>query len=115
MERRKYKAGAMIAAQSRRSYINFDYNPYFVTVVKKNKLKKKVVDEEDPEEQKSSFVKALAAYKTQSIKLKVESAAIINKFLGTNKGNLQTPRYYSIPVAGYDSPCEGVFIITKGS
>lgn len=31
MERRKYKAGSLVCAQSKRSYINFDYNPYFVS------------------------------------------------------------------------------------
>ena len=106
----------MIVAQSKRSYVNFDYNPYFVTLVKKNKVKKKAVDEEeDHEELKSSFVKALASYKTRSINLNLDSKGLLNKFLGMNKGNLETPRYYSKPAAGYDTPCGGIFIITKGS
>lgn len=68
MERRVYKAGSLISAQSKRSILNFDYSIFFVS--KDKKKTKKLLEEqqlknEAKEEIKSLLVKAMEHFKTK--------------------------------------------------
>lgn len=87
MQRRLYKPGSLIVAQSKRSHINFQYNRYFVTRPK-GKVKKKIRkgdDSENEEDLKSSFQKAIAKFAPKSHKVSfgtVSQKKIAYEFLG---------------------------------
>lgn len=115
MERRLYKAGSLVSAQSKRSYINFDYNAYFVPKTKKKQKKIAKQGENKDENMESHFIKALTKLGTnRSITIsKLES--IDQKSLDVHASNIDTPRNYSDSVNSFDEPWEGLFIISKGS
>lgn len=118
MERRVYKAGSLISAQSKRSILNFDYSIFFVS--KDKKKTKKLLEEqqlknEAKEEIKSLLVKAMEHFKTKlTHNIDVEFAHDDPK-LWVMTSNLDTPKAYWPSVKSYDTPWEGVFIINKGS
>ena len=115
MERRLYKAGSLVSAQSKRSYINFDYNVYFLPKKKRNKNKVVKQTDQPEENMESYFVRALSKLgAVKSIEdIKLES--IDQKSLDVHASNIDTPRSYSDPAESFDVPWEGLFIISKGS
>lgn len=101
--------------QSKRSYVNFDYNEYFILKVNSKKKSKSLVakGEESEEIEKSMFQQALEKYKPQATTFKVGERAQADKFT-PKKNNLAQPKVYSEPAKSFDVECEGVYIIIKG-